>query len=88
LNSDEIRSSFLSFFETKGHKVLPSASLIPDDPQLLFTVAGMVPFKPIFWGKVEPIYRRIATCQKCLRTNDIENVGTYPEAPHFLRDAG
>ena len=51
LSSEELRSEFLKFFEKKGHRILPSASLIPDDPQLMFTVAGMVPFKPIFWGK-------------------------------------
>lgn len=88
MTSDEIRSSFLSFFEAKGHKVLPSASLVPDDPQLLFTVAGMVPFKPIFWGKVEPIYTRVATCQKCLRTNDIENVGRTPRHHTFFEMLG
>jgi alanyl-tRNA synthetase len=69
---------FLDFFKSKGHKILPSSSLIPDDPQLLFTVAGMVPFKKIFWGLEKPKYSRVATVQKCLRTNDIENVGRTP----------
>ena len=88
MSSDDIRRSFLEFFEKKGHKILPSASLIPDDPQLLFTVAGMVPFKPIFWGKVEPVYTRIATCQKCLRTVDIENVGKTPRHHTFFEMLG
>lgn len=88
MTSDEIREAYLSFFESKGHKRLPSASLIPDDPQLMFTVAGMVPFKPIFWGKVEPVYTRITTCQKCVRTNDIENVGRTPRHHTFFEMLG
>ena len=78
LSSAQIRKMFLDFFKSKGHKILPSSSLIPDDPQLLFTVAGMVPFKKIFWGLEKPKYPRVATVQKCLRTNDIENVGKTP----------
>ena len=71
-----IRSTFLKYFESKGHKVLSSYSLIPDnDPSLLFVAAGMVPFKAEFSGKVKPKYPRIATCQKCFRMDDIDNVG-------------
>ncbi|MGB9796110.1 alanine--tRNA ligase [Fervidobacterium gondwanense] len=88
MTSDEIREAYLKFFENKGHKRLPSASLIPDDPQLMFTVAGMVPFKPIFWGKTDPIYPRVTTCQKCVRTNDIENVGRTPRHHTFFEMLG
>jgi len=88
MSSEEIRSSFLEFFRKKDHKILPSASLVPNDPQLLFTVAGMVPFKPVFWGKVEPVYPRVATCQKCLRTVDIENVGKTPRHHTFFEMLG
>jgi alanyl-tRNA synthetase len=88
MSADEIRERFLAFFESKGHKRLASSPLVPNDPQLLFTVAGMVPFKPIFWGKVEPTYKRVTTCQKCIRTNDIENVGRTPRHHTFFEMLG
>lgn len=76
LTGNEIRERFLKFFEARGHLRLPSASLIPqDDPTLLLIGAGMAPFKPFFTGKMKPPSPRITTCQKCVRTGDIENVG-------------
>jgi alanyl-tRNA synthetase len=76
MNSDELRSSFLNFYQEKGHKVIPSSSLVPkDDPTLLLTSAGMVQIKPYFLGEVTPPSRRLASCQKCFRTTDIESVG-------------
>ncbi|MGO0122272.1 alanine--tRNA ligase [Desulfothermobacter acidiphilus] len=72
----EICRLFLDYFRRQGHVVLPSAPLVPaDDPTLLWTAAGMVPFKPYFTGAAKPEFRRVATCQKCLRTQDIESVG-------------
>lgn len=88
LSSAQIRKSFLNFFKSKDHHILASSSLIPDDPQLLFTVAGMVPFKRIFWGLERPKYSRVATVQKCLRTNDIENVGKTPRHQTFFEMLG
>jgi len=75
MRTSELRERYQSFFADRGHKRLPSSSLVPNDPSLLFTAAGMVPFKDIFWGRVEPSYDRATTCQKCFRTTDIENVG-------------
>jgi alanyl-tRNA synthetase len=76
---DEIRKVFLGYFKEHDHKIVPSASLIPNDPTLLFTVAGMVPWKNIFLGTEEPKYQRIADVQKCIRAggkhNDLEDVG-------------
>lgn len=75
MKSSEIRQSFLRFFENKNHLVMKSSSLIPDDPTMLLTTAGMVQFKPYFLGLAEPPKSRITTVQKCVRTSDIEEVG-------------
>ena len=76
VTGNELRDMFLKYFEARGHRILPSASLIPkDDPTLLLTVAGMVPFKPYFQRLVEPPYPRATTAQKCVRTADLEVVG-------------
>ncbi|MBP1737506.1 MAG: alaS [Oscillospiraceae bacterium] len=73
---NELRELFLSFFESKGHLRLPSFSLIPqNDPSLLLINSGMAPMKPFFTGEQEPPSRRVTTCQKCIRTGDIENIG-------------
>ena len=73
---NQLREMFLSFFETKGHLRLPSFSLIPQgDASLLLINSGMAPMKPYFKGEQEPPRRRVCTCQKCIRTGDIENIG-------------
>lgn len=76
MKASEIRSKWLQFFEGKGHKVEPSASLVPhNDPSLLWISAGMAPLKPYFDGRVKPDNPRLTNSQKCIRTTDIENVG-------------
>ncbi len=72
----ELRQLYLDYFRREGHVALSSASLVPADPTLFFTSAGMVQFKDIFWGRVPPTHPRVTTCQKCFRTTDIERVGT------------
>ncbi len=75
MKADELRRRYLGFFGGRDHRILPSSPLVPNDPTLLFTSAGMVQFKDIFWGRAAPSTPRAATCQKCFRTTDIENVG-------------
>ena len=80
MNSADIRSKWLEFFRAGNsknlqHEVVPSASLIADDPNLLLVNAGMVPFKPYFLGELPPPYKRATSVQKCVRTLDIDEVG-------------
>ena len=86
---NELREMFLSFFESKGHLRLPSFSLIPqNDASLLLINSGMAPMKPYFKGEVTPPRRRVCTCQKCIRTGDIDNIGHTGAPRHLFRDAG
>lgn len=89
LTVDQLRQMFLEYFQGKGHKKLPSASLVPHgDPTLLLTGAGMVPFKPYFLGQETPEHTRVTTCQRCLRTPDIDNVGKTDRHGTFFEMLG
>lgn len=88
MDSAEIRSRFLTYFANNGHTVVPSASLLLDDPTLLFVNAGMVPFKPYFVGEAVPDYTRATSVQKVVRTLDIEEVGKTTRHASFFQMCG
>jgi alanyl-tRNA synthetase len=88
MKTSEIRQRFLDHFARHGHTVVPSASLLLDDPNLLFVNAGMVPFKPYFLGQETPPYTRAASVQKCVRTVDIEEVGKTTRHGSFFQMNG
>ncbi|KAF8098892.1 hypothetical protein N665_0256s0023 [Sinapis alba] len=88
VSGDSIRRRFLDFYASRGHKVLPSASLVPEDPTVLLTIAGMLQFKPVFLGKVPRQVPCATTAQRCIRTNDLENVGRTARHHTFFEMLG
>src|SRR5690606_8087468 len=88
MDSHQIRQTFTDVFVARDHVLRPSASLIPADPTLLLTNAGMVPFKPYFLGEEEPPYRRAPSIQKCARTVDIDIIGTTTRHFSFFEMLG
>jgi alanyl-tRNA synthetase len=84
MTSNEVRKKFLTFFEKRGHTVIPSASLVPEnDPSVLFNTAGMQPLVPYLLGEKHPAGTRLASCQKCVRTGDIDEVGNHKNLTFF-----
>jgi alanyl-tRNA synthetase len=88
MESAEIARRFLAYFEQQGHAIVPSASLVADDPTVLFVIAGMQPFKPYLLGQRTPPHRRVADVQKCVRTLDIEEVGKTTRHATFFQMLG
>src|SRR3954471_18379037 len=88
MQTADIQNRWLTYFGDRGHTVVPSASLVSDDPTLLFTVAGMVPFVPYLTGLVPAPFPRATSVQKCIRTNDIEEVGKTPRHGTFFQMNG
>ena len=88
MQTHDIRKRFLDHFIRAGHTEVPSASLILDDPNLMFVNAGMVPFKPYFLGQQTPPYSRATSVQKCVRTLDIDEVGITTRHNTFFQMAG
>src|SRR5215468_9252527 len=84
----ELRRAFLDFFVARGHTEVPSAPLVPNDPTLLFTTAGMVQFKPYYTAAGELPYTRATSVQKCLRLTDLDNVGLTPRHATFFEMLG
>src|SRR3989337_2368127 len=88
METAEIKRRWLPFFGESSHTVVPSASLLLDDPNLLFVNAGMVPFKPYLLGQAEPPWKRATSVQKCVRTLDIEEVGKTTRHNTFFQMNG
>src|SRR5580698_7759568 len=88
MESAEIARRFLAYFKQQGHAIVPSASLVADDPTVLFVTAGMQPFKPYLLGQQTPPWKRAADVQKCVRTLDIEEVGKTTRHATFFQMLG